>query len=129
MVCCCSPSLLLQIITLPLNLIPLAGTVAYVYINAPLAAWDYMGLYYDALGLSSAEQKARVVGRGCERLHPSRAFGEDHFRFGMAVVVLELLPLVGPMFFSLGSACGAALWAVDMCREERKAEAEGKVAV
>lgn len=39
----------------------------------------------------------------------------------MAAVILELIPLIGPTFFSLGNACGAALWACDMCKEGRAA--------
>ena len=128
MLCCCNATLLLQILTLPLNLIPVIGTMAYVYVNAPLASWDFIGLYYDAMGMSDSEQRLKVVGRGCEKLHPSRALGEDHFRFGMACVFLELMPLVGPTFFSMGNACGAALWACDMQREVRT-DKEGEMRV
>ncbi|GMH99486.1 hypothetical protein TrVE_jg3872 [Triparma verrucosa] len=116
LICCCNTTLLLQMVSLPLNLLPVIGTMMYVALNAPLASWDLMSLYYDSIGMNQTEQRRKVLGKGCSKINLSTFFGDSHFRFGMSATFLELFPLVGPTLFTLGNACGAALWACDIVR-------------
>jgi hypothetical protein len=46
---------ILLIITSPLNLIPILGTIIYVYVNAYYYAWSLHCRYFDLLGLSFAQ--------------------------------------------------------------------------
>jgi len=114
MLCCFTPSLVIQIITLPLNIIPVLGTLVYLCINATTYGWDLMAMYYNASGMASTAQRALVVGNGCSKLSPQNIGSNPHFNFGVACLLLELVPVVGPSFFCLGNACGAALWAIEI---------------
>jgi hypothetical protein len=119
MLCCFTPSLVLQILTLPLNVFPVVGTVAYLLINAVSCGWDLMAMYYDASGMASSSQRALVVGNGCSKIAPQKILSNPHFEFGAVCLLLELVPVIGPSFFCLGNACGAALWAVDLEMQKR----------
>ncbi|GMI48581.1 hypothetical protein TrCOL_g1504 [Triparma columacea] len=119
MLCCFTPSLVLQILTLPLNVFPVVGTVAYLLINAVSCGWDLMAMYYDASGMASSSQRALVVGNGCSKIAPQKILSNPHFEFGAMCLLLELVPVIGPSFFCLGNACGAALWAVDLEMQKR----------
>ncbi|GMI09660.1 hypothetical protein TrLO_g5281 [Triparma laevis f. longispina] len=124
LICCCNTTLLLQMVTLPINLLPVVGTMLYVALNAPLASWDLMSLYYDSIGMNEVEQKRKVVGKGCEKINPNTFFGDAHFRFGMSATFVELVPLLGPTLFTLGNACAAALWSCDIEKEKKRGEEE-----
>ena len=80
LICCCNTTLLLQMVSLPLNLLPVIGTMMYVALNAPLASWDLMSLYYDSIGMNQTEQRRKVLGKGCSKINLSTFFGDSHFR-------------------------------------------------
>ncbi|GMH57362.1 hypothetical protein TrRE_jg996 [Triparma retinervis] len=125
MLCCFTPSLVLQIITLPLNVFPVVGTIAYLSINAVSCGWDLMAMYYDASGVASSAQRALVVGKGCSKMMPQKILSNPLFEFGAICLLLELVPVIGPTFFCLGNACGAALWAVDLEMEKKRGGLKG----
>ena len=125
MLCCFTPSLVLQIITLPLNVFPVVGTIAYLSINAVSCGWDLMAMYYDASGVASSAQRALVVGKGCSKMMPQKILSSPLFEFGAICLLLELVPVIGPAFFCLGNACGAALWAVDLEMEKKRGGLKG----
>jgi len=129
MLCCFTPSLVIQIFTLPLNVFPVIGTIAYLFVNAVTYSWDFMAMYYDAIGLSSSVQRSMVVGNSCSKIMPSNILSNPHFQFGSWCLLLELIPVFGPSFLSLGNACGAALWAVDMERTKMAKRVDGGLGI
>jgi uncharacterized protein involved in cysteine biosynthesis len=48
---------ILLVVTSPLNLIPVLGTILYIYINGYYYAWSLHCRYFDLLGLSFAQGK------------------------------------------------------------------------
>jgi hypothetical protein len=49
--------ILLMVITFPLNIIPVLGTILYIYINGFCLAWMLHCRYFDLIGLSFSEGK------------------------------------------------------------------------
>lgn len=112
---CCKVSFILGLITLPLNLIPVAGTIAYAYINGPYLGWDYMDMYFEAIHMEGKQQRIEVMGENNSVCTPSIYTSENEYmRFGFPGVLLESIPIFGPAVFSLTNSCAAALWACDM---------------
>ncbi|ETW02326.1 hypothetical protein H310_05869 [Aphanomyces invadans] len=103
---CCNVSIWLRlvvlVVTLPLHLIPILGTIAYVWLNASLKGWEAHLYYFEMKGYRYEEQKAIFEKR---RLQYSS--------FGIQCMYLELIPFFG-FFFLLTNAIGAALFAADM---------------
>jgi hypothetical protein len=48
---------ILLIVTSPLNLIPILGTILYIYINGYYYAWSFHCRYFDLLGLTFSQGK------------------------------------------------------------------------
>ncbi|CAF4846187.1 unnamed protein product, partial [Rotaria sp. Silwood2] len=46
---------ILVVLTCPLNLIPIIGTILYIYINAYYYAWSLHCRYFDLIGLTFAQ--------------------------------------------------------------------------
>jgi len=109
---CCRLGFFVKIITFPLNLIPVVGTFIFAFVNAPFEAWDLMDMYFDAIQMDDEAQVVEVTGG--ERAYCSMYASSEYVKFGFIAMLLESIPVVGPAFFSLSNACGAALWAVDM---------------
>lgn len=106
-----SLSLLLQfIILLPLNLIPILGTPAFLILTGAKAGPLHHYRYFQLLGLRKKERKAEIRRR---RLR--------YTWFGSVALVLQLVPVLS-MFFLLTTACGSALWVAEL--EARKRERE-----
>jgi len=109
---CCKIYTFVAVVTFPLNIIPVAGTVLYSFINAPYTAWDYMDMYFDTIQMDIKAQKIEVLGNN-SMLSP-KVYGSKYVRFGFTCTLLEMIPILGPAVFALTNACGAALWACNM---------------
>lgn len=103
--CCSVVSILnlsISICTLPLNLIPLVGTVLWLFLNGRLYTWDAHSHYH-------YELKGR-------KFPAQRKFVREHWYgyhlFGMQAMALELIPIAN-VFFIFTNTVGAALWAAD----------------
>ncbi len=103
----CNVSLFIQIVTFPLNLVPVAGTIAYLLINSSLYTWDLIGMYYDAISLDEKLQRTLVL---------TPATSNPHIRFGCVGMMMELIPVLGQTILPISNAVAAALWASDMER-------------
>ncbi|KAI9293194.1 hypothetical protein K502DRAFT_343361 [Neoconidiobolus thromboides FSU 785] len=97
------------LLCLPLNVIPIIGTVMYCYCTGIILAWGYRipeMLYYR--GMTFWEGKEYVMNH-------LNQFGS----FGMVATFLELIPLFN-WFFIFTNSVGAALWAVDEYLKDSK---------
>lgn len=108
-----------RIITFPLNIIPFFGAALFSAINATFTGYDYMDRYFDAIKMPSKMQRIEVFGEDrsdCRSLFSCSTYdsNNDYARFGFVVSMLEMIPLVGPVFFPLTNACAAALFACDI---------------
>lgn len=100
--------LLLLIVTLPLNLIPILGSVLYAWLNGTLMAWGYHMYYFEMKNYSYGQQKAFV-----------QQHKFQYSTFGMQAVLMELIPGVGYLFI-FTNAVGAALMAASFEEEEAR---------
>lgn len=111
---CCRVSLWLRIVvlvvTLPLNLIPIVGTIAWVWLNGTILAWEYHLYYFELRNLSYAQQKQFIAERKAK-----------YSSFGMQAMFLEMVPFLGSLFL-FTNAIGAALFAADL--EDELAQAQ-----
>ncbi|KAJ1927337.1 hypothetical protein IWQ60_003007 [Tieghemiomyces parasiticus] len=98
---------LVLLLSLPLNAIPIAGTVLAAAINGIILAWGYHLHYLVELRGMTFRQSRRWVS-----LNRSKYMG-----FGVTAFLLELVPLLNVVFM-LTNAIGSALWAEAMYREE-----------
>lgn len=108
-----------RIITLPLQIIPLAGGILYSAINMTFTGWDYMDRYFDAIRLPTRMQRIEVFGQersDCSALiHPSTYDGDnDYARFGFMCSFLESFPIFGWTIAPITNAVAAALFACDI---------------
>ncbi|KAF4316626.1 hypothetical protein BBO99_00006298 [Phytophthora kernoviae] len=94
----------LLIISLPLNLIPVVGTLLFAWLHGSLLAWEYHLFYFDLKGLTFKQQQRWIRQRKWQ-----------YSSFGMQALLLQMIPLVGPLFI-FSNTCGAALLAVKMER-------------
>ena len=114
---CCRVSvwrrLTLLVATLPLNVLPIVGSVIYAWKNGTILAWEYHLLYFEFKHLSYEEQ---------------RAFIEKHkiqySSFGMQALLLEMMPVIGSVFV-FTNAVGAALFAAHLEDEEDYERVQG----
>ncbi|KAL4785892.1 hypothetical protein BJX76DRAFT_150316 [Aspergillus varians] len=94
--------MLRSLVLLPLNFIPVVGTLAYVYVAGKKAGPGLHERYFQLKGLSRRE-RGEWVGR--------RRGG--YTGLGMASVLLEMVPFAS-MVFEFSNTVGAALWAADL---------------
>ncbi|KAF9356800.1 hypothetical protein BGX26_004714 [Mortierella sp. AD094] len=101
-----SQRILLWFLTLPLNFFPLAGQVAFCYINGRARVPDIHRKYFDLKGMTDNERKDWIKKR------------EHHYvAFGFVCQALELVPVLG-IFFSFTNTIAAALWAIDLEQDQ-----------
>ena len=105
---CCKVSILLRIATLPLNLIPILGTILYVYLNGTLSSWELHLPYFAMKGLNYAQQKQIIADNQL-----------TYSSFGMQVAFMNLIPGFAFLFLFTNSV-GAALFAADLEDEAQK---------
>ncbi|KAF7304636.1 hypothetical protein MKEN_01177500 [Mycena kentingensis (nom. inval.)] len=94
--------LLRYIVSLPLNFIPVIGTILFLLYNGAKSGPTYHARYFQALGMTPAARQAFVERRK-----------GAYTAFGAATLALALLPVIGPLSI-LTSTVGAALWACDL---------------
>ncbi|CAO3658614.1 unnamed protein product [Umbelopsis vinacea] len=101
---------LVLLLTLPLHLIPVFGTLLACYINGWVACWGHH-IHYDLefRGWTVSESRRYAWQRKSE-----------YANFGAIAVALELIPIFN-LLFMWTNAVGAALWVADQYEEnERK---------
>ncbi|TBU34150.1 hypothetical protein BD311DRAFT_711145 [Dichomitus squalens] len=97
-----SDGLIRYALSLPLNFIPVAGTVLFLLYNGHKAGPGWHSRYFDLKGLSKSERAAFVESRRAA-----------YTAFGMMTLLLNFVPLVG-LLFSFTNTVGAALWAAEL---------------
>uniref|UniRef100_K3WXQ8 Uncharacterized protein n=1 Tax=Globisporangium ultimum (strain ATCC 200006 / CBS 805.95 / DAOM BR144) TaxID=431595 RepID=K3WXQ8_GLOUD len=112
---CCRVSLWLRVVvlvtTLPLNLIPLIGTLTWIWLNGTILAWEYHLYYFELKGYTYAEQKQFID-----------AHKAQYSSFGMQAMFVEMIPFAGSLFL-FTNAVGAALFAADLEEEMAQSQA------
>ncbi|KAI0079397.1 hypothetical protein K474DRAFT_1617730 [Panus rudis PR-1116 ss-1] len=94
--------LMKYLLTLPLNFIPLIGTVAFVFLNGHRGGPGWHTRYFQLKGWDTPQRKKFIEQRRAE-----------YTAFGMATLLFTFIPLVG-LVFSFTNTVGAALWAADI---------------
>ncbi|KAM0717904.1 hypothetical protein Q7P37_006236 [Cladosporium fusiforme] len=87
---------------LPLNLIPVVGTVAFVILQAKKFGPQAHARYFQLKSMSGPQKERHVEERKAA-----------YTSFGIPAVLLEMVP-IGGIFFAYTNTCGAALWAADL---------------
>ncbi|KAJ3981474.1 hypothetical protein F5890DRAFT_1417604 [Lentinula detonsa] len=99
--------LIRYLISLPLNSIPIVGTIVFLFYNGLKAGPRYHSRYFQLKGLDAQERETAVQGkRGA------------YTAFGAIALALDLVPIAG-LVFSFTSTIGAALWASDLEKKNR----------
>ncbi|TPX65323.1 hypothetical protein SpCBS45565_g05263 [Spizellomyces sp. 'palustris'] len=96
--------LLLLLVTAPLHLLPIFGTILFLLLNGYLAAWAQHLHWFDLRGFGFTAGKKFV-----------RSHRQAYTSFGSVAVLLEMVPVIG-MLFMFTNIVGSALWAIDMER-------------
>ncbi|KAF9429617.1 hypothetical protein BGZ76_001174 [Entomortierella beljakovae] len=96
----------LWLVTLPLNFIPVAGPIAFCYINGKARSHYVHRRYFDMKEMSPQEREEWIKARKSQ-----------YTTFGVIAQGLELIPFVG-ILFGFTNTIGAALWAADLERQQ-----------
>ncbi|KAE8876410.1 hypothetical protein PF005_g12531 [Phytophthora fragariae] len=111
---CCRVSVMLRlgllVITLPLNMIPVLGNVTYAWLNGTLMAWEAHLYYFEMKAFDFDQQKEIIAARKLQ-----------YSSFGMAAMLLEMIPIAGAIFM-FTNAAGAALFAASIEKDLKKQE-------
>lgn len=99
---------------LPLNLVPVVGTPAFILITGARLGKLSQYRWYKLRGLTRKERKAEIARRSW-----------DYTWFGTVAMLLELVPVLS-FFFLLTSAAGSALWAAELEGQRRLQEEGGR---
>jgi len=102
-------ALIRYLMYLPLNFIPVVGTVLFILLQGRKTGPQAHARYFQ-LKKMSAHQKEEFV----EKRQAA------YTSFGVPATLLELVPFVG-IFFAFTNTCGAALWAADLEAEQSTA--------
>lgn len=94
------------VLFLPLNLIPYAGTPAFIIITGTRLGKLAHYRWFQIKGFSKDEQKKELRDRAWE-----------YVWFGTVAMILELIPVLS-LFFLLTTTAGAAMWAARIQGEE-----------
>ncbi|KAG5921244.1 hypothetical protein E4U42_005929 [Claviceps africana] len=98
-----SPTALLRyVMYLPLNFIPVVGTVAFLYLQARNRGEMVHGRYFQLKEWSTSQKREWL----------DKHTGA-YTAFGMIATLLEMIPLAN-IFFTYTNTVGAALWAADI---------------
>ncbi|KAF2841392.1 hypothetical protein M501DRAFT_1000584 [Patellaria atrata CBS 101060] len=87
---------------LPLNFIPVVGTVLFVILQGRRFGPTAHDRYFQLKGMSKSQREAWVEKKKAA-----------YTSFGIPAVLLEMVPVAG-IFFSFTNTVGAALWAADL---------------
>ncbi|RDA84049.1 hypothetical protein CP532_0781 [Ophiocordyceps camponoti-leonardi (nom. inval.)] len=97
------------IVFLPLNLVPVVGTPAFIIITGTRLGKLSQYRWFQLRGLSRRERKREI-----------RTLTWDYVWFGTVAMLLELVPLLS-FFFLLTTSAGSAAWAAAMEHHRRRA--------
>eukprot|EP01114_Cavostelium_apophysatum_P011654 TRINITY_DN26015_c0_g1_i1.p1 TRINITY_DN26015_c0_g1~~TRINITY_DN26015_c0_g1_i1.p1 ORF type:complete len:260 (-),score=16.28 TRINITY_DN26015_c0_g1_i1:235-1014(-) len=95
-------NIIMFVVTLPLNGIPVVGTIVFCYVNGWHTGWDLHEHYFEAKGMDFRQQYRYM-----------RLNSKAYIRFGAMCAFLEIIPVVN-FIFIFTNAIGAALWAIDI---------------
>ncbi|KAK5679403.1 hypothetical protein LTS10_008219 [Elasticomyces elasticus] len=87
---------------LPLNFIPVIGTVAFVALQGRKNGPSAHSRYFQLKGMNAGQKEKFVEERK-----------GAYTSFGVAATLLEMIPIAG-IFMAYTNTCGAALWAADL---------------
>ncbi|KAK1015686.1 hypothetical protein LTR91_000712 [Friedmanniomyces endolithicus] len=87
---------------LPLNFIPVVGTVAFVALQGRKNGPSAHSRYFQLKGMNKTQQEQFV-----------QEHQGAYTSFGVASTLLEMVPILG-IFAAYTNTCGAALWAADL---------------
>lgn len=104
------------LLTLPLNAVPVIGTVSFLALNGHRAGPGWHARYFQLKGLDAATRKSFV-----ERHRP------EYTAFGVAALLFNFIPIVG-LVFTFTNTVGAALWAANMEAHSNIIEPNGESA-
>ncbi|PYH40580.1 uncharacterized protein BP01DRAFT_351110 [Aspergillus saccharolyticus JOP 1030-1] len=105
-----SPQVLVRsLLYLPLNFVPVVGTIAYVYLQGKRVGPVAHGRYFQLKGWGRKEREAWVEGQGRRGAYTA---------FGMTAFALEMIPFAS-IVMAFTNTVGAALWAADMEKATR----------
>lgn len=98
-----APSAFLRyLLYLPLNMVPVVGTVLFLLLQARKYGSNAHTRYFQLKDWKKGQKDEWVEKRRAE-----------YTGFGLPAVLLEMIPFVG-VFFAFTNAVGAALWAADI---------------
>jgi uncharacterized protein involved in cysteine biosynthesis len=98
-----SPKALIRyVMYLPLNLIPVVGTVIFILLQGRNRGRSVHGRYFQLKNWSSSQQSEWL-----------KEHAGPYTGFGIVATLLELVPFAN-IFFTFTNAVGAALWAADI---------------
>ncbi|KAG9986979.1 hypothetical protein KCU98_g3656, partial [Aureobasidium melanogenum] len=98
-----APSAIIRyVMYLPLNFIPVVGTVMFILLQGKRAGPAAHARYFQLKGMSKARQEEWIDERQ-----------GAYTGFGTVATLLELVPIAG-VFFAFTNTTGAALWAADL---------------
>lgn len=100
------------VLLLPLNLIPIVGTPAFLLATGARAGPFHHWRYFKLKGLTRKERSLEIKRRQWK-----------YTWFGTSALVLQLVPVLS-MFFLLTTAAGSALWTVKLEEQRRVLEGE-----
>lgn len=103
-------SFLIFFVTLPLNALPILGSVMFMCLNGMTFAWGLHASYFSMKGLSFHQQLAFV-----------RSNWKEYMAFGTSAIGLSMIPLLN-LLLVWTNIVGAALWVVDL---EKNSALEG----
>lgn len=87
---------------LPLNFIPIVGTVLFVLVQAKKFGPNAHARYFQLKGMDAKKREEFIEQRR-----------GAYTSFGTVAVLLEMVPIAG-ILFAFTNVTGAALWAADM---------------
>ncbi|KAH9951062.1 hypothetical protein B0H21DRAFT_350305 [Amylocystis lapponica] len=90
------------LLSLPLNLVPVAGTVLFLLYNGDRGGPGWHTRYFQLKGLTKGQRQAFVQRRRAE-----------YTAFGTATLLFNFIPVVG-LVFSFTNTVGAAMWAAQL---------------
>ncbi|CAM4794742.1 unnamed protein product [Rotaria magnacalcarata] len=116
---------ILVVLTFPLNLIPIIGTMFFIYINSYYYAWSLHCRYFDLIGLNFAQGLlfcfllSQKTINNSNFTHEGKHFVEenrsDYIRFGIVAVLFEMIPFLN-IITPITNVIGSAIWACDIER-------------
>jgi len=98
---------------LPLNMIPIVGTMLFIFLQAKRFGPQAHARYFQLKGMNNNQKEKWIERRRAA-----------YTSFGMPAILFEMVPFVG-IFFAFTNTTGAALWAAELEKEQSNEE-EGK---